>query len=88
MGKTATACNWVVSRVTEEDLNEYVQTGVLAKKDVIRWRVSHTETPPEPKDGEVVVFVNHMNRGFSPPGSKFSRDVLHFFVDMDFDRDK
>ena len=34
MVKTVTACNWVFSRVTEEDLNEYVQTYVLAKKDV------------------------------------------------------
>ena len=79
MGKTVTACNWVVSRVTEEDLNEYVQTGVLAKKDVIHWRVPGTETPPEPKDGEVIVFTDHMIRDFSPPGSKFFRDVLHFF---------
>ena len=79
MVKTVTACNWAVSRVTEEDLNEYVQTGVLAQKDVIHWRVPGTETPPEPKDGEVVVFNDQMLRGFSPPGSKFFRDVLHFF---------
>ena len=34
---------------------------------------------PQPKDGEVIVFTDHMNRGFSPPGSKFFREVLHFF---------
>ena len=79
MGKTVTACNWVISRVSGIDLNEYVQTGVLAKKDVIHWRVPGTETPPEPKDGEVIVFTDHMLRGFSPPGSKFFRDVLHFY---------
>ena len=79
MGKTVTACNWVVSRVTEEDLNVYVQTGVLAKKEVIHWRVPGNEARPEPKDGEVVVFMDHMDRSFSPPGSRFFRDVLHFF---------
>ena len=79
MVKTVTACNWVVSRVTMEDLNEYVQTGVLAKKDVIHWRVPGTKCPPQPKDGEVVVFIDHMICGFIPPGSKFFRDVLHFF---------
>ena len=42
MTKTITACNWVVSWVTEEELNEYIQTGVLAKKDVIHWRVPGT----------------------------------------------
>ena len=60
-------------------MNEYVQTGVLAKKDVIHWRVPGTETPPEPKYGEVIFFTDHMLRGFSPLGSKFFRDVLHFF---------
>ena len=55
MVKTVTACNWVVSRVTEEDLEEYVQTGFLAKKEAIHWRVPGNETHPEPKDGEVVV---------------------------------
>ena len=34
---------------------------------------------PQPKEGEVVVFTDHMNQGFTPPGSKFFRDVLHFF---------
>ena len=37
------------------------------------------EERPRPKDDEVIVFTDHMNRGFSPPGSKFFRDVLHFF---------
>ena len=55
MVKTVIACNWVVSWVTEEDLNEYVQISVLAKKDVIHWRVPGNETHPEPKDGEVIV---------------------------------
>ena len=26
----------------------------------------------------MIVFTDHMIRGFSPPGSKFFRDVLHF----------
>ena len=75
MAKTYTACNWV----TEEDLNNHVATGALAKKEVIHWRVPGAENPPEPKDGEVIVFTDHLSRGFSPPGSKFFRDVLHFF---------
>ena len=37
------------------------------------------EERPNPRDGEVIVFSDHMNRGFSPPGSKFFREVLHFF---------
>ena len=38
-----------------------------------------SEERPQPKDGEVVIFADHMSRGFAPPGSKFFRDVLNFF---------
>ena len=31
-----------------------------------------SEEKPQPQEGEV-------SRGFAPPGSKFFRDVLHFF---------
>ena len=27
----------------------------------------------------MIVFTDHLSRGFSPPSSKFFRDVLHFF---------
>ena len=77
--KTFSACNWVPSRVTEEDLNNFVATGTLAKKEDIHWRVPGKENPPKTKAGGVIVFTDHMIRGFIPPGSKFFRDVLHFF---------
>ena len=57
MTKTITSCNWVASRVTEEDLNEFVQKSVLANKDVIHCRVPGTENPPEPKEGEVIFLL-------------------------------
>ena len=79
MAKQFYACNWVPSRVTEAQLEGCVATGALAKKEVIHWRAPGPENPPEPKDGEVVVFVDHLGRGFSPPGSKFFRDVLASF---------
>ena len=79
MAITFYACNWVPSRVTEEQLNGLVATSALAKKEVIHWRAPGPENPPGPKDGEVIVFVDHLGRGFSPPGSKNFRDVLHSF---------
>ena len=79
MAKQVYECNWAPSRVTEEQLNNLVKTGALAKKDVIHWRVPGPENPPTPKDGEVVVFADHLGRGFSPPGSKNFRDVLANF---------
>ena len=71
--------NWAPSRVTEEQLTGYVVTSALAKKETIHWRALGTENPPEPQDGEVVVFVHHLDRGFSPPGSKNFWDVLASF---------
>ena len=78
MAKTHTSCNWVKSRVTEEELNNFVATGALAKKEDIHWRAPGDEVLPQRKDGEVIVFTDHLGRGFSPPISEFFRDVLHF----------
>ena len=70
MAKSFYACNWVPSRITEEDLNECVATGALPKQREIHWRSPGPENPPKPKDGEIVVFVDHLSRGFKPHGSK------------------
>src|SRR3989337_2767741 len=78
MAKSFYSYNWVQSRVSEEELNGCVATGALAKKEDIHWRAPGPENPPEPKDGEVIIFVDHLSRGFSPPGSKNFHDVLHF----------
>ena len=61
MVKSFYSYNWVPSWVTEEELNGYVATGALTKKEDIHWRVSGPENPPEPKEGEVIVFVNHLS---------------------------
>lgn len=79
MTRALTSCDWVASRVSELSLNEYVDMGVLPAKDVIHWQVPGVETSPQPKEGEVIVFSDHLLCGFSPPGSKFFRDVLHFY---------
>ena len=71
MTRAPTSCDWVASRVSELSLNEYVDMGTTPAKDVIHWRVPGVDTTPLPKEGEVIVF--------SPPGSKFFRDVLHFY---------
>jgi len=79
MAKQAYECNWVPFRVTEGQLNNLVKMGALSKKDAIQWRVPGPECPPMPKDGEVIVFADHLSRGFNNPGSKNFRDVLANF---------
>ena len=78
--KPPTSCNWVKSIITDSTLDDFVKTGYLPKKEVMSYRAPEpAEKIPQPKAGEVIIFTDHMNRGFSPPGSKFFRDVLHFF---------
>ena len=78
--KTPTVCNWVRSTVTDDTSKDFVTIGYLLEKNIMSYRAPDpAEERPQPKDGEVIVFTDHMSRGFSPPGSKFFRDVLHFF---------
>ena len=77
--KTVTSCNWVPSIVSENTLKAFVKIGYLSAKNVMHYRAPNPdEEKPQPKDDEVIVSTDHMNRGFSPPVSKFFRDVLHF----------
>ncbi|XBI51177.1 hypothetical protein VPH35_033727 [Triticum aestivum] len=78
--KAPITCNWMRSNVTNETLADFVKSGYLPKKDIMSYRAPDpSEERPQPKDGEVVVFADHMSRGFAPPGSKFFRGVLNFF---------
>ena len=78
--KPTTSCNWVPSIVTENTLEDFVKTGYLPKKSVMSYHAPKpSEEKPHPKEGEVIVFTDHMLCGFTPPGSKFFCDVLHFF---------
>ena len=61
-------------------LKDFVTIGYLPDKSVMHYHVPDLgEEKPQSKDNEVIVFTDHMNWCFSPPGSKFFRDILHFF---------
>ncbi|XBH56053.1 hypothetical protein VPH35_077977 [Triticum aestivum] len=78
--KAPITCNWMKSNVTDETLANFVKSGYLPKKEIMSYRAPDpSEERPQPRDGEVVIFADHMSRGFAPPGSKFFRDVLNFF---------
>ena len=69
-------CNWRPSLITHQKLKELEEEGLLPSQYEIKWLVSGTESRPEPKEGEVIIFADHVTRGFRPPGSKFFRSVL------------
>ena len=79
MAKQYVSCDWVRSVVTEEDLVKLSSIGTLGPQAELKWRAPGNECPPTPRSGEVIVFLDHISRGFSPPGSRFFRDVLATF---------
>ena len=60
MAKTDKACNWVKSQVSKLVLEDLVEQGLLPAHDIISWRAPKEESTPQPAQGEVVVFVDHL----------------------------
>ena len=52
---------------------------LLPPQEEIHWRGAADEIRPQPDVGEVIVFTEHITRGFRPPGSLFFRQVLHHY---------
>lgn len=73
------SANWAKSTVTTEKLEELAESGVLPPQSEISWRAPEEESRPSPDSGEVVVFLEHVIRGFRPPGHPFFREVLHHY---------
>src|SRR4051812_14086872 len=71
--------DWVGSSVDLARLTELHSCGLLPSQESIGWRFPLNETRPRPREDEVVVFADHVTRGFHPPGSRFFRNFLRFF---------
>ena len=52
--------DWLPTKVNDAILEDYVKTGNLDPQDVIGWRTGLGEEIPNPKEGEIVVFVQHL----------------------------
>ena len=70
---------WTKSTVSEATLRKFAHTGELPKQEEISWRAAGEETRPRPKEGEVIVLLDHVTRGMRPPGSNFFRRVLSYY---------
>lgn len=77
--KRATLANWAKSTMSELRFEELVKAGLLPSMAEIRWRALEEETRPQPDKGEVIVFTDHLTRGFRPPGSRFFCNVLQYY---------
>ncbi|KAI4963873.1 hypothetical protein ZWY2020_010341 [Hordeum vulgare] len=72
-------CDWLPSEISDVALQRFVSLGTLSPKELIGWRATSGEVRPQPAEGEVVVFADHLERGFSLRGSKFFRDALNLY---------
>ena len=71
--------NWAKSTVSEAVLQKFADSGELPKKEEIAWRAAGNEIYPKPREGEVVVLLDHVTRGLRPSGSTFFRWVLSYY---------
>ena len=62
--------------MTEEALADLAEAGFLPPKGDSVWRAPGDEIEPRPQPNELVMFVEHVERGFTPPGSSFFRNLL------------
>jgi hypothetical protein len=55
---------WWKSRATESSIDDLVGLGVLHNKVLGSWRVSDSESFPDPQPDEIIVFKDFFKRGF------------------------
>ena len=70
------SCNWEGSWIDELFLESLAARGLLPPRDQCEWRAAGEEIIPDPQLGEVVIFAEHVERGFKPPGSLFFRSLM------------
>ena len=63
--------DWIRSSLRQEDLDELVESGLIAKGAA---RMPEGEMDPQPRPGECVVLATHVDRGFSLPPYPFFGD--------------
>jgi hypothetical protein len=70
---------WETSTVTEEQIQSLVDHGLLRSKSQVGWRPAAGEAFPTEGTGETVVFIAHIECGFSVPAGDFLRRLLQFY---------
>jgi len=73
------AREWKKSRSTTRSLNELVEMGLLHNQELGGWRVPSGESFPDPRAGEIVVFVDFLKRGFGVLVHPFLQGLLLYY---------
>ena len=69
--------DFLPSTVTEGDLLQLVEDGMIVHKS---WRLpTENEVEPAPREGERVLLLSHVYRGFSLPPHPFLKGIMNHF---------
>ena len=64
--QSGSSANWGKSKATHLKLSELEAAQLLPTQEEIHWRGASDEIRPQPGLGEVIVFTEHVTRGFRP----------------------
>jgi hypothetical protein len=70
---------WEASTMTEEQIQSLADRRLLRPKSQVSWRPTAGEEFPTEGTSEIVVFLTHIECGFSVPAGDFLRRLLHFY---------
>jgi hypothetical protein len=59
--------SWSPCHLNEETLTAMEQEGLIAAREISKWRVEPSATKPVPQKKEVVMLKSHIDRGLSLP---------------------
>jgi hypothetical protein len=70
---------WEASTVMEEQIQSLADRGLLRPKSQAGWRPAAGEDFPMEGTGKTIVFLTHIERGFSVLAGDFLHGLLHFY---------
>jgi hypothetical protein len=71
--------SWDPCNLDKESLSSLEQEGLIAAKEISRWRVVPNATTPAPSKKEVVMLKSHIDWGLSLPPSYFLKSMLRHY---------
>jgi hypothetical protein len=71
--------SWDPCNLDEETLSSLEQEGLIAAKEILRWRVDPSAATPAPSKKEIVILKSHIDRGLSLLPSYFLKSMLRHY---------
>lgn len=67
---------WRGSKITAENIAKACSEGLIGKADEVEARIARKELMPMPRQGEYVIFLDHLDHGLALSASTFFHSLL------------